>query len=241
METTEYLEALRRDGAAFGEACEAAGLDASVAACPGWTVADLLWHLGEVHDFWRTVVERRLGNWNEYTRPERPRDADLLAFYRDGLGATCSVLAATDPSTEVWTWSSDKTGGFVIRRMAHETAVHRCDAEHAAGRDHTIEPLLASDGIDEFLAHFLGDATEGAAPVGGSVHLHCSDVPGEWTLRSHGAGFEVTREHAKGDCAIRGTANEILLGLWRRIPSSRLDIVGDAAVGQRFLAHASLE
>lgn len=241
MERTEYLDALRRDGTAFGDACESAGLGAAVPACPGWNVADLLWHLGEVHRFWRTVVAERLGHWNEFQRPDRPADGDLLDFYRDGLGAVEQVLRAADPATEIWTWSADKTVGFVIRRMAQETAVHRSDAEQAAGNDHSIEADLASDGIDEFLTHFLGDAREGAEPVGGSVHIHCGDVPGEWTLRPSEAGFELSREHAKGDCAIRGSANDVLLALWRRTSTSTLDLVGDAAMAERFIARTNLQ
>jgi len=40
-----------------------------------------------------------------------------------------------------------------------------------------------------------------------------------------------------GDCAIRGTANDILLALWRRLPLSELDVVGDRDVAERFIAH----
>jgi hypothetical protein len=70
------------------------------------------------------------------------------------------------------------------------------------------------------------------------VHVHCGDVAGEWTLRPDPTtdAFTVTREHAKGDCAIRGAASDILLGLWRRLPISALDIVGDADVAARFVA-----
>ncbi len=35
-------------------------LDARVEHCPGWSVADLVWHLTEVHWFWGTIVEERL-------------------------------------------------------------------------------------------------------------------------------------------------------------------------------------
>jgi hypothetical protein len=104
-----------------------------------------------------------------------------------------------------------------------------------------IDPVLASDGIDEFLAHFLSDVAEGAEPVGGSVHLHCGDVPGEWTVRESDNGFVVAREHSKGDCAIRGAASDILLALWRRQPLSNCDVVGDGDVAARFVAHTNLD
>ena len=67
--------------------------------------------------------------------------------------------------------------------MAHETAVHRVDAEHAAGREHRLAPELAADGIDEFLEFFFPLAAADAPPLAGSVHLHCTDADGEWTVR----------------------------------------------------------
>ncbi len=242
MDNADFLAATARDGAAFADAIEAAGLSAPVAACPGWTTADLMWHLAEVHHFWRTIVGDRRDTWEGYEQPQRPSDQDLPAFYRAGLAETLAVLAAADPLQTNWTWSNDHSAAFVIRRMAHETAVHSWDAQQTAGTDAGIDPSLASDGIDEFLTHMLGDGSSEAEPVGGSVHLHCTDVAGEWTLRpSEVHGFDVTREHAKGDAAIRGAASDVLLALWRRRELSTVDVIGDAAVAKRFVAHASLD
>jgi uncharacterized protein (TIGR03083 family) len=242
MEIAEYLAATARDGAAFADAIEGAGLSAPVAACPGWSTADLCWHLAEVHHFWRIIVGDHRDTWEGYEQPARPADDGLIAFYRDGLAATLAVLAAADPDQANWTWSNDHSAGFVIRRMAHETAVHAWDAQQAAGTDVGIDAMLASDGIDEFLTHMLGEGAAEAEPVSGSVHLHCTDVAGEWTLRPNDAhGFEVIREHAKGDAAIRGAASDILLALWRRRGIETVDVVGDAAVAARFLAHSSLD
>jgi uncharacterized damage-inducible protein DinB len=55
-EVQEYVTVLRREGQVLGDAAAQASLDAPVVACPGWNVADLLWHIGEVHDFWGRVV-----------------------------------------------------------------------------------------------------------------------------------------------------------------------------------------
>src|SRR4029079_7623071 len=63
MEIDEFLAALDRDSAAFADACAAAGPGAEVAGCPGWTVADLLWHVTEVQDFWRTIVAEKRASW----------------------------------------------------------------------------------------------------------------------------------------------------------------------------------
>jgi uncharacterized protein (TIGR03083 family) len=237
MENNEFLVALERDSAAFADACTAAGLTAKVEACPGWNVADLLWHLTEVHDFWSTIVAEKRDSWEGYPDPQRPADQDLAEMYQTGRTRLLATLGGADPTMPVWTWSQDKTAGFIIRRMAQETAVHLWDANAAAGTIRPIEATLASDGIDEFLTHMLPSAAKEVAPVGGSVHLHCGDVPGEWTVTEAADGFSVARKHAKGDCAIRGTANDILLALWRRVPVAELDVVGDRDVAERFIAH----
>lgn len=241
MQTHDFLQALARDGEAFAQVCGDAELGAPVPGCPGWSVADLVYHLGEVHHFWRTIVAEQRDTWEGYEQPERPTDAELIGWYRDGLRATITTLTAADPTHPNWTWSTDKTAGFVIRRMAHETAIHRWDAEAAAGLDTGVEPHLASDGIDEFLMWFADEAAEGTPPAGGSVHLHCGDVPGEWTVVLNAEGtYDIERAHAKGDCALRGSASDLLLALWRRRPSSSIDVVGDTDVAARFLAYPAL-
>lgn len=239
---TGHLSALRRDGAAFADACDLAGLGAPVSSCPGWSAADLVWHLTEVHHFWRTVVGEQRTTWEGYEQQPRPGDDALLSGYRFGFADTLSVLSSVDPARSNWTWSSDHTAGFVIRRMAQETAMHRWDADAAAGAVTPIESELASDGIDEFLTHMLGDVVADVPAVGGSVHLHCTDVAGEWTVREGDDGRQVvTREHAKGDAALRGAASDLLLALWRRKGLASLEVVGDAAVAARFVAHTSLD
>ena len=241
MKTQDFLHALARDGAAFAQVCADTDLGAPVPACPDWSVADLVYHLGEVHVFWRTIVGDRRNTWEGYEEPERPADGDLLGWYRDGLADTVAVLTAADPISANWTWSTDRTAGFVQRRMAHETAMHRWDAEAAAGLDTGIEPHLASDGVDEFLMWFADEPTEGNPPAGGSVHLHCADVPGEWTVVLNGEGtYDIERAHVKGDCALRGSASDLLLALWRRRPASSIDVVGDAEVAARFLDYPAL-
>lgn len=238
MRREQHLAALERDGSALIDACAAAGLSTPVPTCGTWSVADLAWHVAGVHLFFATIVAERRTSIDGIVAAERPADSDLLAACRERHAALLDALRDASDDTAVWTWVPDRSVAFVRRRMAHETAVHRWDAERAAGREWTIDPELASDGIDEFLHLFANRRADGAADVGGSVHVHCADVAGEWTLRPDpvSGAFTVTREHAKGDCAIRGAANDILLGLWRRLPVGSLDIVGDAGVAERFIA-----
>ena len=125
--------------------------------------------------------------------------------------------------------------------MAHETSVHRWDAELAAGEARPIDPELASDGVDEFLNVMLLQPRFSSAPIEGSVHLHATDTPGEWLVREQEDGtLVVTAEHAKGDAALRGAASDLLLALWGRVGSDALEVIGDRAVAERLLARTTV-
>jgi uncharacterized protein (TIGR03083 family) len=243
MEHEQHVSAIRRDSSGLLEAAGEADPHATIDACPDWKPADLVWHIGEVHHFWGTVVAERLRDPDQYTQPDRPpTEDDLRSFARGSAAMLLDALSTTDPSTPVWTWSVQKDAAFVSRRMAMETAVHRVDAERAAGRERRIDPELAADGVDEFLVHFLPDVVDGAPPLGGSVHVHCSDVPGEWTVTVDSGGkYAVSREHAKGDAALRGDAHDLLMVLWRRAPLDSVTVFGDRAIAERLIARTNLD
>lgn len=241
MNDTQFLAALERDGVAFGVAAKGAGFGAFVVSCPGWSVADLVWHLAEVHYFWGSITAQRATNWDQVGMAVRVPNDELFAFYDTQFANLVQALRTTDRSTPVWTWTHQQDVAFIVRRMAHETAVHLWDAQAASGSPLAIEAELASDGIDEFFEHMLDRSAETVAAIGGSVHLHCTDVAGEWTVRPLQTGeLGVTREHAKGDCALRGRASDLLLTLWRRMPLEAVDVVGDPEVAVRFVAVSGL-
>lgn len=245
MDHDALLASLRTDAPALLAAASSAPSDRMIEACPAWRPVDLVWHIGEVHFFWATMVARRFTDPGQVgaLRPERPEDeAGVYAFAERAAATLIDVLASVDPSTHVWTWSDQKDAAFVIRRMAQETAVHRVDAERAAGTPYRIDAELASDGIDEFLGFFMMRVEKDAARLDGSVHLHCTDVAGEWLVTTDAAGNSVvSREHAKGDAAMRGEAHDLLMVLWRRSPTETVDIVGDTATAERLVARTDLE
>jgi uncharacterized protein (TIGR03083 family) len=245
MDRDEYLTTLRRDIAALLVAVRDAGPGAPVPDCPGWTAGDLAWHVADVWSWWATIVADRATAPGDGPPLERPDSFDEVVAVAEDWGRRLDdVLTATDPATPHWTWGSDKTTAFVVRRMAQETAVHRLDAERTAGRAYVIEPTLAADGVDEFLFEFLMWKHDTAAAVAGSVHLHCTDVAGEWLVDvgadDGAAGPVVSRQHAKGDAAIRGPANDLLLVLWRRLPLDAVEVIGDRGVAERFVARTNL-
>ena len=53
---------------------------AHVPGCPGWSLADLVWHLAEVQHFWAWVVRTRAADTSAYSEPARRPDDELLGF-----------------------------------------------------------------------------------------------------------------------------------------------------------------
>jgi uncharacterized protein (TIGR03083 family) len=234
MEPRQYLEHLTRDSDALADAAAAAGPGADVPTCPGWTVEDLVRHCAS-GDLWaRTIVET--GNRAAANLPaDAPTGAALVPYFRDGARALAAALDAVDPDASVWTFSpADRTARFWYRRRAQETAVHRYDAQSAAGAPTPVDTDLAVDGVDEFLTVFVPRLGAGGAVGRDTIHFHCSDATGEWLIARDGDGVVVTREHAKGDVAGRGSASDLMLFLWGRVGADRLEVFGDAAALDRF-------
>jgi uncharacterized protein (TIGR03083 family) len=235
------LATIRREADRFYAVAATADREARVPSCPDWSIDDLIWHLLEVHWFWATIVEERItaeDGLDLLERPDRPESAALVDHGRAQLDRLLRVLDANDPSVHVWTWSHQEDVAFIRRHQMQEAAVHRWDMQTAAGETaDPIEPALAADSIDEFLAHSLPWVIR-ERPLTGSVHLHCTDTDGEWIISADG---HVEPQHAKGDVALRGPASDLLLALYQRVPLGQLDVVGDTAVADDLVSRLKMD
>jgi uncharacterized protein (TIGR03083 family) len=248
----DALETLRTDGVAFIDLVSHHDIDTTVPTCPGWTLGDLARHQGEVWHFWGRVVAGGITERGQLQtiRQVQVSDGELvvdwLALAHNEL---FSALVDAGVDTEVWTWTgANRTTEWVRRRMVQETAVHRFDAANAVGGVYEVPTSIAADGIDEFLMWFAGrERREGELKVGGTVHLHCTDTDennvagGEWyvsSLKEPSCTF--TREHRKGDAAVRGRAHDLLMWLWRR-GDAGVEVIGDEKVARRFRAYTDLD
>jgi uncharacterized protein (TIGR03083 family) len=229
-----------RDESERALAALAADADGTVSWCGDWRVSDVVAHIGVGHLMTAKVIEGRptvdMGVRAEIAPPEDP--AALADWVGGATAALLDQLAATTADTECWSWyPDDMSVGFWARRMAHETLVHRWDAERGAGVDvEAMSPAAAADGVDEMLEVFVGltRVLFEAPGAGESAHLHCTDTEGEWLITFPAPSERVViREHAKGDVAFRGPAEALLLFLWGR-DGGPVDVVGDQAVADRW-------
>lgn len=215
-------------------------LDAPVAACGDWTVGDLVAHIGRIHNRVAVVLSRRAAEMVPDSELPAPPDASdegaLTGYASAAIDALADALGGIDPAEAVWTWTERRDAGFWFRRLWHETAVHRWDAEAAAGRDSAIDGDQGADGIDELFEVLAPTMlARGRALPAGSLHLHRTDGPGEWMLTSEGGAVSVKHAHAKGDAALRGPGGALYLAMWGRMPVSELELFGDEATAQSWI------
>lgn len=211
--------------------------DAPVAACPGWTMDRLVSHVGVVHR-WATHCATHAAPPEDRSAFRMSENADSRQWLLDGATQLAETLRALDPLAPTWhPFPAPQVAGLWPRRMAHETAIHRWDAQAAVGAPSPIEPWLATDGIDEYFEVMVPrQAVERELPAE-SLHVHCTDIEGEWLVEVVDGEYRLVREHRKGAAALRGPADQILLALWGRDRiGADLEPVGDDGVLNDWLA-----
>jgi uncharacterized protein (TIGR03083 family) len=222
----DWIDVIEREGAALSIAARHDPA-AAVPACPGWDVSRLLAHVATTHRWAERIVRERLGE-----RPERvdvPVE-DSLSSFEAGVAQLVATLRATPPDTPAWTLYGPHEVAFWARRQAHETTIHRVDTEQATGSVSPIDPAVAIDGVDEIVRDLAPRVASRGSSPGGTVHLHATDVEGEWLVRFLDSALEVESGHAKGDAAVRGSAADLYLWLWGRNDGSTLEAFGDESL-----------
>jgi len=232
-------------------AATTAGLAAAAPTCPGWTVRDLVAHLGMVHR-WATahVTGDRAAQLEAATveaEAQARQSEDPVGWLRSGADRLVSALRAAPADLEAFVFLKDAPAprDFWARRQCHETTIHAVDALSAAlGRVPTgeeaaaagVSTALALDGLDELLTGFLprrSSRLRSERPL--RIAVRPGDAEPAW-LVSAGADPPVTTRHTsssrpQGDATFSGSAVQLYLGLWNRGDELVSD---DAAVLQRW-------
>ncbi|GIH06334.1 hypothetical protein Rhe02_44010 [Rhizocola hellebori] len=243
MELVEHIDTLRAEGMLLADSAEATGLDAQVPSCPEWTVRDLVRHLGEVHRWAAShVIDARetmsVGNFATY--PED--DAQLLDWFREGHAELLQALEVADPEGAFYGFLPGGAKGtrFWARRQAHETTIHRVDAQNVTGLVSPSTTEFAVDGIDEMLHGFLARRpsrlTSAADPY--TFVLVCTDDPQAWQVAVNGDGPTTTDDSGEGGTRVYGTAFDLYLLLWNRRPLAGLEVQGPTEGLEHYRAHA---
>ena len=202
-------------------------LDRQVPSCAPWTLYELTDHLGNGNIWVTTAIQEGHGhNDQERTAPHDP--VSLHTWYLSTVDQITTALNA-DAAAEAWTFSSlmPRTVGFWQRRRAHETRMHRWDAQNALGDGaDPIAPAFAADAITEVFELFAPRMIQRglAAEAQTALRLTPTDVARTW---EHGPGEPVSE--------VAGTASDLALMLWGRIGTDAAGLAwsGDRAAGER--------
>jgi uncharacterized protein (TIGR03083 family) len=239
----DFVREIERHSDALRQAAAAAGPHAAVPTCPEWTVNRLVGHLATVHGMALRGLDAEPGpDRPPIARPPTVDWAGLLAWFDDLRGKLVAKLAATDPDTPCWTFTAagPHTAAFWSRRMAHETAIHRLDGEHAlAGSTEPpgllFDPEFAADGVDEQLTVMLPVMTKRRPEQldrQATALWHAADAGRAWLVTVAPGAYTATEHpHSDGlheDLTVAGGADAVYRKVWGR-PSTAL-VSGDPTV-----------
>jgi uncharacterized protein (TIGR03083 family) len=242
MEIAEHIDAVRSQGDLLAAAAERGGLDASIPPCPSWRVKDLLRHTGYIHRWAaRHITECPDTVLDGPSEADILRagaaDPDLLAWFRAGHAALVETLNAADPGLVCATFMDAPSPlAFWARRQAHETAIHRADADSASGIRPEYDPEFAADGVDELITGF-GQRRKyrPSDGHGGGMRVRATDTGHAWYVGAEGGRLQTRREPpgsalvgsapaGAAACTVAGPASGLYLFLWNRSDAAQAGV-----------------
>jgi uncharacterized protein (TIGR03083 family) len=248
LEFPEVLRLIEDRSAAFRAAIASApDLDVQVPTCPDWTVRDLAQHLGDGRRRQAAIVAAGPGaEPPAKTDPKgaqtAPRDREALdAWLAESTELLLGVLREAGPDRGCWTWwgrsQAPQTSGAVARHQIQELAVHTYDAQLTLGAAQPLPTDVAVEGVDEFLTTV--SATTVPWPFKpATIDLHATEGR-SWRLTLDADGVrcadladladlgDLDADTQSADLVMRGSASDLVLYCYDRIPLSSLEIVGN--------------
>ncbi|MFD3929905.1 maleylpyruvate isomerase family mycothiol-dependent enzyme [Streptomyces sp. NPDC058614] len=248
--TPEFAVLLRlideRSTAFRAAVASAPSLDVQVPTCPEWTLFDLAEHIGEGRRDWAATVAAGPAAAKSAAEgaPAAPREREALqSWLATSTQQLLDALREAGPDRGCWTWwgasQSPQTCGAVARHQLQQLAVHTYDAQVTVGAPEPLPDEVALDGVEEFL--FTCVATPSAWPHKPTAFDFHATEGHSWRLTVDGDGARSTRIPAPGTTpvtaadegpnavgvSVRGTASELVLFVYGRIPADSLQADGD--------------
>lgn len=228
-------------------AVRGADLSTPVPSCPGWTVGQLLRHVGGTQRWAEAVVRARAAGpvpeddfqVREFSAYSSEEDAEALdGWLASGAPALAHTLRDAGEGTAIWTPVDGDGTTFYARRFTNETAMHRADATLALGARYLLDQDVALDAIDEWMElgslpmHFeVHPAMRELLGPGRTLHFHAADtapdVRAEWVVDLTGESITWRRAHEKCAVAVRAPLTDLLLLIYKRRPVQGVEVLGD--------------
>ncbi len=244
----DYGTALTGQNRMLAELLRDADWSVPVPTCPGWTLLQLLRHVGRGDRWAAQIIADRV---DASLDPRLVRDgrppADAPGAIQWLSRSPLTLLAAVEaigPGTEVSTFMGPRAAAWWVRRRLHEATVHRADAAIALGAPYELSAELAADGISEWLDRLADGQALGqppSLPAGASLALRATDqelTGSAWTVLGSPGGVRWSGRPDSADLTLTGTATDLLLALVRRRPveATGISMQGDTELWRSWLA-----
>lgn len=159
----------------------------------------------------------------------------LVAWSAESTELLLGALRAVGPENGCWTWwatsQSPQNAGAVARHQVQEATVHTYDAQITGDAARQLPAEVAVDGIEEFLTTCV--AATDAWPHEDAVIDFEATEGRTWRLRLSAAGARAVRLEVPEPvtdaayASLRGTAGEVVLAFYNRIPIDSLEVGGE--------------
>jgi uncharacterized protein (TIGR03083 family) len=247
----------------LADAAAEAGPGATVPTAPGWTVTDLVAHVGQTQHWVAEIIERRITDPAQLPTEMAVLPTDhrewpaWLAESAQRVANACSGDALDAP---VFNAAGDERSGtrFWLGSMLNEAVVHGIDAANAAHRPADVEPAVAAALIGNHLAMLTSPTWEMQRPesahairgTGQTLQWRATDTAdgaGAWFVERRPGGATWQPATREADVTVTGPAGSLLMVLTRRRPlpdgeATDLGVEGDLGLVRHWLdntAHVS--
>jgi uncharacterized protein (TIGR03083 family) len=227
VEIAGHITAVEEEGKRFAEAAHRSGLDQDVPGCPGWDVRELVRHLSSVHLWAAAHVANRATEWRDHGPTELeeywpdlavfwPDDSKLIDWYLETNRNLVDELSSAPADLDCLSFlPAPSPLAMWARRQAHETAIHRFDAESPNRASTDYDRVFASDGIDELLMLFA-PAFAVPMPEAKTMVAQTTDTDDTWHVTMGPEVISVVRGDGAADVTLTGSAADLYLAVWNR-------------------------
>jgi uncharacterized protein (TIGR03083 family) len=229
-----------------------ADLRAPVPSCPGWSLGELLRHIGGGHRWAAEIVRTRATGFlpDDQVRKLAGDDTGAVpaVWLVEGAGQLADELRAAGPDAKVWAPFDYDTTSFWARRFAHETLVHRADATLAAGTRFAVAAEVARDAVDEWMEldalpqHFdIAPRKRELLGPGRTLAFEATDTGDAWFVDLTGEVIDWRRGTGPAAVTVRAPLTDLLLVIYRRksVCGEEIQALGDRELLDFWLGHVA--